>query len=292
MPAADRTLDDLRQEIDGIDDALLDLIQRRTRVVQRIAEVKDRTIPPIRPAREAMILRRVIAQADGTLPKAALARIWREMVSALTRLQAPVAVAVFAPEERRGLWDLARDHFGSTTPMAAVTSPLAVLRAVGDGTATAGVVPFPEDGDADPWWRFASTAEESKLPQVIARLPFCGRGNVRSEDGDALVLAMIATDPTGDDHFLIRFEFAGELSRSRLREEFESVGLAPVHCASHKSANRPTTLHHLVVVSEFLLPGDPRLAAVAQRLGLPPAHLVPIGAYAVPIQLPVDVRKG
>ena len=56
-------LDKLRQEIDDIDDALQDLIVRRTDVVGRIAEKKGRQMHSgMRPAREAEILRGLAAR--------------------------------------------------------------------------------------------------------------------------------------------------------------------------------------------------------------------------------------
>ena len=70
------TLEGLRGEIDEIDDALQDLLIRRAEVSHAIAKVKqpasvqgNGTIAPaLRPAREAAILRRLIARHRGDLP--------------------------------------------------------------------------------------------------------------------------------------------------------------------------------------------------------------------------------
>src|ERR1700730_11841719 len=77
------TLDDLRRQIDAIDDQLHDLIMRRTEVVEAIGkEKKDGKVPPSRPGREAIILRRVAARHSGNFPAVALVRMWREMLAA------------------------------------------------------------------------------------------------------------------------------------------------------------------------------------------------------------------
>ncbi len=161
MPPARTPLDDLRREIDQIDDAIHDLLMRRAAVVERIGAAKGSPGQAVylRPAREATILRRLMARHSGGFPAQVVVRMWREMITALTRIQGPFAVAVYAPEEKRGFWDIARDHYGSFVPMTAVNTAAAALRAVSDGTATVGVVPYPAEDDNDPWWRFLVSAD-------------------------------------------------------------------------------------------------------------------------------------
>jgi len=124
MASADNPLDDLRRQIDGIDDALHDLLMRRAEIAERIGKLKSDNAggaPAVflRPGREAIVLRRLVARHRGALPKAVLVRLWRELVSALLRLQGPFAVAVQGAGHGPGCWELARDHFGSLTPITA-----------------------------------------------------------------------------------------------------------------------------------------------------------------------------
>ena len=81
--------------------------------------------------------------------------------------------------------------------MTAVNTPQAALRAVAEGTATVGVVPFPADDDADPWWRFLAPVD-ARSPRIVARLPFYSRGNSRGDDRDAL--AVLGCEATAADH--------------------------------------------------------------------------------------------
>ena len=92
---------------------------RRTEIVQEIAAVKEASNGATchLPGREAEVLRRLIRRHEGAFPKPALVRIWRELMSALIRLQGPFAVGVYAPDERLTYWDLARDHYGGLTPI-------------------------------------------------------------------------------------------------------------------------------------------------------------------------------
>ena len=108
------TLDTLRREIDEIDDAIHNLLMRRCRLVEQIGRVKANSGPAMKPAREAMILRRLAARHEGDFPIPVLLRMWREMLAGTKLLQGPLAVAVGTQDAGRGLWDMARDHYGST----------------------------------------------------------------------------------------------------------------------------------------------------------------------------------
>ena len=295
MPAP--ILDELRQRIDRIDDAIHDLLLERAEVVKQIGTAKGAGQPMLRPAREAMILRRLAARHRGELPVAILLRMWRELISGLTQLQGRFAVAVCAPEDRRGFWDVARDHFGSLTPMTVVNSPVAAVRAVAEGTAAVGVVPFPAEDDADPWWRFIN-GDDDKTPHVVARLPFFGRGNGRGEDRDALAIALVPHEPTATgpaaltaDRSLLRIELGADLSRGRLKDALEAVELPPTSFCSWLGKGGGSSVH-LVEIAGFVGTRDPRLAACVDRLAPIPVRINTMGGYAVPLALSADGRKG
>lgn len=281
MSSSKPSLEDLRRQIDEIDDAIHDLLLRRAQVVEQIGAVKDGG-PFIRPGREALILRRLAARHTGNLPFPAVARMWREMIAALTRLQGPFAVAVYTPEERRGFWDIARDHYGSTVPMMAVNTAMAAVRAVWEGTAQVGIVPMPEDDDPDPWWR-ALMSDDAKTPRIVARLPFWGRGNARGDERDAVVLTPAAPEPTGDDRSLLAIELSEDISRGRLKEQFEAAGLPAIGLCTAASRDPSGLSCHLVEIADFLAPRDARLDILADRMGGRLERAVMLGGYAVPL---------
>jgi hypothetical protein len=238
-----------------------------------------------------MILRRLAARHRGRFPRPALVRIWREMLAATTQLQGPFTVAVYAPDGRRGLWDLARDHYGSFTPLVAVNSPAAGLRAVVDGVATVAVVALPQENADDPWWR-ALMGEEGKVPRIVARLPFCGRGNGRSDADDALVLGQLTPEPTGDDRSVLGVELSTDVSRGRLKEVLEAGGLKPVgfHCWLGGGPGGRSL--HVVEIDGLVGADDPRLASIAETLGEAPPRVAAIGSYATPLAPSGQASKG
>ncbi len=137
------TLDDLRNEIDELDQKLQDLLNQRAALAHKVAEVKTATDPnPVfyRPEREAQVLRRVKERNQGPLDGETMARFFREVMSACLALEQRMKVAFLGPE---GTFtqQAALKHFGhavESLPLAAIDE---VFREVESGAANYGVVP-------------------------------------------------------------------------------------------------------------------------------------------------------
>lgn len=96
VPQPDTTLEALRREIDSIDDQILALLVQRFAATARVgaSKAQDGSLlsSPIRPAREAAMLRRLAAQSGGALPSQLLVRLWRVILSSSSQSQAPVTL--------------------------------------------------------------------------------------------------------------------------------------------------------------------------------------------------------
>ena len=280
MASTSSDLEDLRRRIDEIDDKLQDLLIERVEIVSAVAASKrDGNGAPHQPAREADIIRRLVGRHKGAFPAGTLVRMWREMLAATVRLQGPFAIAVYAPPDAQGFWDLARDHYGSHTPMSAFRSIAQVVRAVTEGQAAVGVLPMPQEGDTDPWWRHLLSKQDN-APRVIARLPFGVRGNARTDGGDALAIGQGVQQPTGQDRTLIATENIVGISRGRIFEMLSSLELVCTFFASYEHAEGG---NNLIELEGFVGIADPRLDRFRERLGVALHRLVPFGGYAVPL---------
>lgn len=278
------TLADLRHEIDVLDDQIQDLLRRRAEAVQRVAGAKAREGAPgsvLRPGREAQILRRLFARQKGGLPGAALARIWREMITALYEMQATVKVAVHAPNKSAARWDLARDYYGSTTPLQLCTTASAVLRALSGQPGTLGVMALPEDGEKESWWPLLAS-HSPDTPRVIARLPFVPNPRGQFADLGAYVIANIQPEESGDDCTLVVLSSdQASPSLARISALLAKAGLEGRVQGQYRQGDYGARV--LVDVTGFIADGDPRLTMLVDaESGI--ADAVVIGAYAVPLQ--------
>jgi len=272
------TLDSLRQRIDRIDDQIHDLLIERTSLVEEIRGRKSKSgTTVIQPAREAAIFRRLAARHRGAFPLGALHRIWREIITTITALQQPLAIAVHAPDDQPGAWDTARDHYGSQVPMTPFSTISQVIRAVTDRSATVGVLPMPAEDEADPWWR-QLISRDANAPHIIGRLPFAGRGNARA-GRDAVAIACQPVEPEGCERSFIAIEFPAQISRARLQACLQAAGFQCDLLAM--SATEGLCLALAELHGPFAL-DDPRLADLSAQLGDPIDRVSHLGGYAEP----------
>ncbi|HEV2188022.1 MAG TPA: chorismate mutase [Stellaceae bacterium] len=282
MLSTQADLDELRRRLDRIDDSLQDLLIERLEVVARVAAQKrNGAASPYVPSREAEMLRRLVARQGDAFPAGTLVRIWRELLGATTRAQGPFAVGAYAPLESPGVWDLARDHYSSHAPLTAYHTTFQVIRAVAERSVAVGVLPMPQDGDSDPWWRHLLSLD-AEAPRVVARLPFGPRGNARSDNGDALVIGFGAQQPSGQDRTLLVTENAVQISRGRMVAAFSAIGLTCTFMVSCEHAEAANTL---IEIDGFVPLDDARLKALRERLGGDLYRLMAVGGYAVPLEL-------
>ena len=272
-------LEELRRRIDAIDDNLLELLVDRLDVVAQVAALKaDGSISTYVPAREAAIIRRLVERRRGGLPIGTMVRMWRELLGAAVRHEGPFAVGAYVPPDSPGVWDISRDHFGSHTPMTGFQTASQVIRAVTDRRVAVGVLPVPQDGDADPWWVHLLSADAG-IPRVIARLPFGPRGNARS-DGDALAIGYGQQSPSGNDRTLLVSENAVDISHSRFAGAISAAGLDGKLIANCVQGG---STYVLLDVEGFVPLTDPRIAQLREKLGSDLYRLLSVGSYAVPL---------
>jgi chorismate mutase-like protein len=178
MSNSTETLGELRAEIDALDESLHDLLIRRAEITRSIAKVKrpatqgDEKVPPaIRPAREAQIIRHLLAHHKGDLPRRVIVRIWREIIAASLQAQTKFHVHVYTGEgEGQGAFgDLVHAHFGSLTPVREHSRAAVVVQECAEEIDSLGVVPFPEMADEGvPWWAQLAPPGQAG-PRIIAK---------------------------------------------------------------------------------------------------------------------------
>ncbi len=268
----------LRAQLDALDDQIHDLLMRRAAVVESVARDGGKTGTKIRPGREAIILRRLLARHQGALPPQAIIRFWREMFGAALIIEGGQLVAVCDGEGGGDRLALAREHFGPFTPVRRHHNPAQTLADLARDTAQLAVLPSPSEDDEalGGWWPMLTANSPHRL-FIIARLPFWPRRLEGAPAGDAFVVAAIPPDASGDDRGLISLELSAEPSRARVTQILKDAGFRAgsiwLKCLPG------ATIRALVEVEGLVEDHDPRLAAIAGLNGAP----VVIGGYAVPL---------
>lgn len=137
-------LNEIRNEIDQIDQQIQSLISRRAEFAQKVADIKTQggQVDAIfyRPEREAQVLRAVKARNKGLIADEDMARLFREIMSVCLALEQPIKVAYLGPEGSYSHACVIK-QFGFSVHSYAVSSIEAVFESVEQGEANYGLVP-------------------------------------------------------------------------------------------------------------------------------------------------------
>ena len=185
-------LEEVRREIDAIDDGLLRLLQQRFDVVAQVKMAKQQDADdqlPLRPAREAMILRRLTDDNDSRVPNDLIVRLWRSIICRSTLAQAPVQVNVSSQLlANKAARQALSDHFVDF-PLKPYNKTKMALNSAAKSNFELCALPA-----ASNWIEHLENSEFSEL-SVILTVPF--------EDQTMVILGKTSNEPTGDDETLL-----------------------------------------------------------------------------------------
>jgi chorismate mutase/prephenate dehydratase len=137
-----KTLEELRNKIDAIDNELIDILNERMSIIHEIGEFKKSKNTAIyRPEREKSIIDRLYKGHKGLLNRAAIEAIFLEIFAISRNFELPELVAYLGPEGSF-THQAAESRFGAMSKYLALDSIRSVFDAVNTGRARFGVVPL------------------------------------------------------------------------------------------------------------------------------------------------------
>ena len=272
-----------RQEIDRIDDQLHDLIIERAIISKEIQNLKKESSIKIRPGREAQIIYRLLDRHKSNFPVQELIRVWREIITGSLRMQGPFSIAAFEPDGELDYCNLARDHYGSFSPIHRYSSCRAVVEAIRQDKATVGVLPWPERGADDIWLRFIAF-DSDETPKIIARLPFAGPSNIKKNYLESAVIAKLSQEETGHDNSLIAIESTIGISEAEIQKAIEHVKFEFNSCFLWTNHDQPKISMYLVEIANFVDPKGTTASSLKKYFEGKVSNVIHLGGYALPPQ--------
>ena len=134
-------LDQLREQIDAIDVAMLELLNKRMRVVKQVGNLKRETSAEIyRPEREKAIIERLCKLNDGLLTNRAIEAIFLELFSVSRHYELPERIAYLGPEGSF-THQAAESRYGEVSDYQPLSTIKGVVQAVATERVKFGVVP-------------------------------------------------------------------------------------------------------------------------------------------------------
>mgnify|MGYP003705813099 FL=1 len=164
------TIENVRAEIDRVDNALLSLIADRLKLAASVREVKA-GVQLWRPSREDSHVRE-LAEDTENIPAALVSRIWAELMSASIALQGPMKLHIALEGGALDVWTLVRDRFGAAIPTISYpTASSALAAAYADDE---GVAILPSPGGMNTWWSSLGVSGAMPDMHILAGLPRTG----------------------------------------------------------------------------------------------------------------------
>ena len=280
-----KTLDEIRKQIDSIDNQVHDLLMERASLVSSVASAKKESgMQIVQPAREARMMRRLLARHQGPLPSKTIIRIWRELVGSVSLLQTGLSVVIAEDGEGHTYWDMAKNYFGSSVPMHSVKGLQSAISELIEDRASFAVLPWPELDQVSPWWAHLFNRNTQDVDElfIIGALPYETTGVDPAQVYDkALIVSKMGFMSSDDDNSFIGLELKSDVSRARIRERAEDVGLEVVNLYSGTLQHNPDNKVHLMQVSGYAHDQSDAVEALQEKLGESCYYCHVIGGYPV-----------
>ena len=135
-------LDDIREKIDALDKQLVELLNERYRLAQRVGEIKHGEDSEIYvPAREKDVFDKISSLNEGPMLERTVHAIFREVMSGALALEEPLKIAYLGPE---GTWthQAAVSKFGSSVDYLPCESFADIFSSVENGRSSYALVPI------------------------------------------------------------------------------------------------------------------------------------------------------
>jgi chorismate mutase-like protein len=285
-----QTLDTIRKKIDAIDSTTHDLLMERAALASSIAaEKKQRGMQIVHPAREARMIRRLLARHHGALPKEAIARIWRELVGAVSMLQSGLTAQFYCETPDPENFKIVTDYFGSVLPVQYVSSAQEAIKSVAEEQCDFATVPWPlhETVDkAQELWLvdLIDLVEQDracggkKLPlNIVQSLPFvCPEG--ASSRRKYITLTRANFEASEDDCSFIALKSQQPFDAQAVLKQ---VGLQANAVVNISTASN----HYLFMVLEGFVGIDSQVIQTIKNALKPNIHVLTMGGYPKPIIL-------
>ena len=196
MPPKAMPIEQVRAEIDRVDNALLDLIAARLDLAMAVRRAKS-GVRVWRPSREESHVRDLAARTQDSSP-VLVSKIWAELMSASLAAQGPMRLHVALEGDTLDVWTLVHDRFGASLP--ALSYPTASAALAAAYSEDEGVAVLPAPAGMNSWW--SALCEGGAMPdmKIHAGLPRVVTGSAWPR---AVAVATADLAPSGADTMLI-----------------------------------------------------------------------------------------
>jgi chorismate mutase len=254
-------LNQYRGEIDNIDEKILQLLKERMQIVAKVRKIKHDNGEKffIKSAREADMIKNLVAKAGGALPKSTIVNIWRKLITSSNMVEQPIRVALHNPNKISDYNYLLREYYADFVPITNHDSVNNVVLEIEKNNSQIAVFALPNnvsennfDDIGEDWW--INIANNKAGLKVFAKIPTIAYSEQERQAGGALELVAMAIkkpEKSLDDNSLFCIELANSVAKSQLLSAFSDNKINAKILKSTKLKQVDEITFYLVEASGF-----------------------------------------
>lgn len=195
----------LRKKINSIDIQITSLLKKRSFIIPKVKKIKSKWNYHVAFKREVDMAKKIQKKDFGLYKNSYMQKIWRELISATLNIECGLKVQILDNKPNlNGLWEITKDHFGSSSTLSLNNNATAILQNLINKTATVVIMPYPQDisEEANKNWWLLLLKEEFKHVRINLELPFI-KDFIVLNPTQGLCLSLNTKDTFTDIYFYI-----------------------------------------------------------------------------------------
>ncbi len=273
-------LGEFRSEINAIDDEILNLLKKRMEIVAKVRQVKEQNHENffIKPAREADMIKNLVAKAPNSMTKSAIVSIWRKIITSSNMFEQPLKIAICNPSKNTLFEHFIQDYYADFVPIINHDSINNAILELEKNNAQITVFALPCDNQDlnENWW--INVANNKSGIKVFAKLPFLKQDK---NNLGLVALAIKKQEKSSSDETLLYVETDSEISRAQILSTLKSNGIEGKILKSTKVKEVNNITFSLIELQNYFDEESPEIKAFAASKIKPFVKV--LGCYATQI---------
>jgi chorismate mutase len=228
-----KNLQELRNEIDEIDQEIINLINRRMSIIPKVSEVKKNNNEKffIKSSREADMIKNLIKKVENNSLKLAVINIWRKIITNANNCEQKLKIGIHNPSSQVEYEYIVREYFSQEISITNFDSATNLIAEMEKSLINIGVflLPNPEvefdkkDTTQKNWW--INMANNRVGLKVYAKIPFFEIASKKNNNLQLVLSAIKEAEPSELDNTILTIEVANSVSKLEVFSLFKNNNL-------------------------------------------------------------------
>lgn len=252
---ANKELEKLRVKIDEIDDKIIKLLNDRMEIVDEVGKLKENNGEKffVRSAREADMIRDLIAKNSGKFPNKDIVNIWRKIIAAANCFEQNLKIALCNPANIPDYKYLIKSYYNDEIEIVNFTSATSAIASLEQNKTQIAIFALPNDLDeAKDWW--IALANNQVGLKIYTQIPFLGNGEFR-----LVACGIKEAEPSQKDSSLAVVEINRQYSKSSLIKALEESNIEAKILKETKLAQIDDAIFYLLEINGFAQESDEKI---------------------------------